>query len=342
MTEVIRIDNELKPTTNFKDGFYIPDRHILFPIVYPDLWEYIKNAKSSRWEADEIHLEKDIEDWINASEPVINIITHIMPFFATADNDITENCHMNFLEDCAGIPEIAYWYGEQAHQEIIHAETYALIIQQYLGSDVHKILSKQLNGDVIINKRKWLRNWMNKNEHPFAVRLAAFIFIEGVAFQTPFKLIYIICENGKFPGLLQSNDLISKDESKHMEFAVDLANKYLKTNKNGKFLDRDVIVKQWKEGIAIEEDFIRAAVPKPFGQISAKKMIQYLHFYADVVLGLMDYDPIYGEENPFKDMVLLGMNLDENQFTGRTTMYTTDSSNLISKKEDYNELLDEF
>ena len=331
----------MKESNCFIDGFNIPDRHILFPIVYHDLWEFIKNAKDSRWEADEIDVKQDIEDWKNASESIRRIITHIMPFFATADNDINENCQFNFLKDCKGIPEIEYWYTEQAHQEMIHAETYAKIIQEYLGSKTKKVLTEHLESDVILNKRKWLRKWMDSSKNSFPMRLAAFIFIEGVVFQTPFKLIYLICENGLFPGLLQSNDLISKDESKHMEFAITLI-KYLKKNKDGKFLDRNSIINIWKEGIKIEEEFIISAIPKPFRQISAEKMIQYLHFYADVVLDQMGYNPIYYEKNPFKDMVLLGMIVEEKQFEKRTTMYTTNNAKLISKDSDYVNLLKDF
>jgi len=312
-------------------------RVILFPIVHHDIWKIVCDSRDQMWTVDEIHFNKDIEDWKNVINGEKIIIEHILGFFAIADNLVIDNIMDNFKKEFP-VREIEAWFNLQSYQETIHAETYAKTIHEYFGSKSVKLLAKHMSLDIIKEKNDWVIKWMDAKKYSLAQRVAAFVFIEGIAFSSLFKLIDVLCKDGKFPGLRQSNELISRDESQHMIMGIHLLLNYMKKED----IDEKIILDIWKTGIKLEEKFIISAIPKSVGLLTQEKMINYVKYVADVVLVQMNIKPIYKVNNPFKEMKILGMVLEEKQFEIIPTNYTVGKSDMIGKKDDYDDLLDEF
>jgi ribonucleoside-diphosphate reductase beta chain len=290
------------------------DRFVILPIKYPEIWEMYKKCEASFWTAEEIDLSDDLKHWENLNPGEKHFISHILAFFAASDGIVNENLAVNFMSEVQ-LPEARCFYGFQIMMENIHSETYALLIDTYIKDPAEKDrLFHAIDTVPCVGKKaEWALRWINNGS--FAERLIAFAAVEGIFFSGSFCSIFWLKKRGLMPGLTFSNELISRDEGMHCEFACLLYR--MLDNKLSKEAATAIIT----DAVEIEKEFISDALPVSLIGMNAKLMSQYIEFVADRWLGELGYDKVYGASNPFDFMEMISLQGKTNFFEKRVGDY---------------------
>jgi len=292
------------------------DRFVLFPIQDNDIWSMYQRQVDCFWRAEEIDLSKDLTDWANLSADERHFISMVLAFFAASDGIVLENLAVRFMGDVQ-LPEARCFYGFQIAMENIHSQMYSVLIDTYIkdSEDKNKLFHAIDNYPCIMKKAAWARKWIGDNRSSFASRLVAFAAIEGIFFSGSFCAIYWIKKRGLMPGLTFSNELISRDEALHTEFAILLYRK-LKTK-----LTKKRVLEIIKEAVEIEKEFITEALPCRLIGMNATLMTQYIEFVADRLIVQLGYDKVYNVQNPFDFMELISVETKVNFFERTNSEY---------------------
>ncbi|MCC9017338.1 MULTISPECIES: ribonucleotide-diphosphate reductase subunit beta [Flavobacterium] len=292
------------------------NRFVIFPIKHHDIWEWYKKMEASFWTAEEIDLHQDLTDWNNKlSDDERYFIKHILAFFAASDGIVNENLAENFVNEVQ-YAEAKFFYGFQIMMENIHSETYSLLIDTYVKDEAEKAeLFNALEVFPAIGKKaEWALKWIESDS--FAERLIAFAAVEGIFFSGAFCSIYWLKKRGLMPGLTFSNELISRDEGVHCDFAVHLHNHHL-VNKVPKDRIKEIIV----DALNIEREFVTESLPVSLIGMNATLMTQYLEFVADRLLVELGCERVYGSANPFDFMDMISLQGKTNFFEKRVAEY---------------------
>ena len=292
------------------------NRLVIFPIKHHDIWEFYKSMEASFWTAEEIDLSQDLNDWNNKlSDEERYFVKHILAFFAASDGIVNENLAENFVNEVQ-YAEAKFFYGFQIMMENIHSETYSLLIDTYVKDEAEKDeLFNALDVFPAIKKKAdWAIQWIDSDS--FAERLIAFAAVEGIFFSGAFCAIYWLKKRGLMPGLTFSNELISRDEGVHCDFAVHLHNHHL-VNKVSKERIRTIIV----DALDIEREFITESLPVSLIGMNATLMIQYLEFVADRLLVELGCEREYNKSNPFDFMDMISLQGKTNFFEKKVAEY---------------------
>ena len=302
----------------FIEPLLTPDdnRYVMFPVKYNDVWDMYKRAIDSFWIVNEVNLAQDLKDWNGLNEDERNFIKMVLAFFAASDGVVTENLAVRFMNDVQN-SEVRAFYGFQIAIENIHSEMYSLLIDTYIKDDDEKtkLFEATTNYPCITKKFNWAKKWLDDKRSSFAKRLVAFAVVEGIFFSSSFACIYWIKKRGLMPGLTFSNELISRDEALHTEFAVLLYSKLVRK------LPKKKVVDIISEAVEIEKEFITEAIPCRMIGMNAKLMTQYIEFTADRLLLQLGYDKIYNSANPFDFMELISIESKVNFFERTNSEY---------------------
>ena len=292
------------------------DRFVIFPIQHDDLWEWYKKQQACFWTAEEIDLHSDLTDWNNKlSDDERYFIKHILAFFAASDGIVNENLAENFVNEVQ-FSEAKFFYGFQIMMENIHSETYSLLIDTYIKDEEEKTKLFQAIDvfPAIQKKAQWALKWIESDS--FAERLIAFAAVEGIFFSGSFCSIFWLKKRGLLPGLTFSNELISRDEGMHCDFAVHLHNNHL-VNKVPKERIKEIII----SALDIEREFITESLPVSLIGMNAKLMTQYLEFVTDRLLVEFECEKEYNSTNPFDFMEMISLEGKTNFFEKRVSEY---------------------
>lgn len=309
------------------------DRFVLFPIKHIQIWEMYKQAEASFWTAEEIDLAQDLNDWNNKlNNDEKHFIKSVLAFFAASDGIVNENLAINFLNEVQ-YPEARCFYGFQIMIENIHSETYSLLIDTYINDNTEKdrLFHAIDTFPAVGEKAKWALKWIENGN--FVERLVAFAAVEGIFFSGSFCSIFWLKKRGLMPGLSFSNELISRDEGLHCDFACLLYNQL--QNK----LPVDKVQEIITNAVSIEKEFVTEAIPVKLIGMNADLMCQYIEFVADRLLVALGCPKVYNASNPFDFMELISLQNKTNFFEKRVAEYQ--KSGVMSKKEDNAFSLDE-
>ena len=296
------------------------NRYVMFPIVDADIWKMYKKMMDCFWRAEEIDLSKDIKHWSTLNQNEQHFIKHILAFFAASDGIVLENLGQRFMNEVQ-LAEARAAYGFQIMMENIHSETYSLLIDTLVKEEREKTkLFEAINNFPCIKKKAdWAIKWINDKRSSFATRLIAFACVEGIFFSGAFCSIYWLKKRGLMPGLTFSNELISRDEGMHTDFAVLLFSKLEKKPKRAKILEI------FKDAVEIEKEFICEALPCKLIGMNSKLMSQYIEFVADRLLVQLGYNKHYKTSNPFDFMEMISLEGKTNFFEKRVGDYSLSS-----------------
>ena len=303
------------------------DRFVIFPIKHHDLWEWYKKCQACFWTAEEIDLHQDATDWNNKlNDDERYFIKHILAFFAASDGIVNENLAENFVSEVQ-YTEAKFFYGFQIMMENIHSETYSLLIDTYVKDEKEKnILFKAIeNFPAIKKKADWALKWIESPS--FAERLIAFAAVEGIFFSGAFCSIFWLKKRGLMPGLTFSNELISRDEGMHCDYAVHLHNKHLR-HKVSKKRITEILV----NALDIEREFITESLPASLIGMNSKLMTQYLEFVTDRLLVELECEKVYNSTNPFDFMDMISLQGKTNFFEKRVSEYQ--KAGILNKEKD--------
>ena len=307
-----------------------PNRFTVFPLEYTSLWELYKKAQMSNWTAEEIDFSKDMDDWESLSVNEQHFIKTILAFFAASDGIVFENINLNFASEVQ-ISEARSFYAYQQHNEMVHGETYSLLLDKYIRDLTEKeLLFRAIETIPCIKKKAdWAIQWFQGNL--FAERLIAFACVEGIFFSGSFCAIFWLKKRSLLPGLSFSNELISRDEGLHLEFAVELFH-LLKWKPKS-----TTIIEIIKSAVEIEKEFILEALPCKLIGMDSEKMSQYIEFVADRILKQLGVQPIWNAKNPFDFMENLALDGKTNFFEKRVGDYSkfADNSGPIEFDEEF-------
>lgn len=290
-------------------------RFCMFPVRYDPLWEMYKKAQASFWTAEEVDLSLDVQQWETLSDSEKHFITHVLAFFAASDGIVLENLAARFLNDVQ-IPEARAFYGFQIAMENIHSEMYSLLLETYIkdSKQKHRLFNAIENIPCVARKAKWAVDWIN-SATSFAERLVAFACVEGIFFSGSFCAIFWLKKRGLMPGLTFSNELISRDEGLHCDFACllySLLRKQLNWEKVHRIVD---------EAVEIETEFVCEALPCALIGMNSTLMSLYIQFVADRLLVALGCQRKYNVENPFDWMEFISLQGKANFFERRVGDY---------------------
>ena len=297
-----------------------PDRYVMFPLTDKSIWDAYKKQMDCFWRAEEIDLSQDLTHWQKLEDNEKHFIKMILAFFAASDGIVLENLGMRFLSEVQ-LPEARAAYGFQLMMENIHSETYSLLIDTYVKEKEEKTkLFKAIeNFPCVKKKADWSLKWISDKRSNFATRLLAFVCVEGIFFSGSFCAIYWLKKRGLMPGLTFSNELISRDEGMHTDFAVLLYSKLTKKAKKSK------VHELFKEAVNIEKEFICDALPCRLIGMNNNLMSQYIEFVADRLLVQLGYPKLYNVGNPFDFMEMISLDGKTNFFEKRVGDYSLSS-----------------
>jgi len=303
------------------------NRFVLFPIQHDDIWSFYKKAEASFWTAEEIDLSADQIDWeskLNDDER--HFVQHVLAFFAASDGIVNENLAENFLSEVQ-YTEAKFFYGFQIAMENVHSETYSLLIDTYIKdtADKNNLFNAIDTMDCVRKKADWALRWIENGS--FAERLVAFAAVEGIFFSGSFCSIFWLKKRGFMPGLAFSNELISRDEGLHCDFACLLYTQHL-VNKLSKEQVQNIIM----DAVEIEKEFILDALPVKLIGMNSDLMAQYIEFVADRLLLELGNDRLYNASNPFEFMEMISIQGKANFFERRVGEYQ--KAGVLSSKED--------
>ncbi|NOT37145.1 MAG: ribonucleoside-diphosphate reductase [Saprospiraceae bacterium] len=293
-----------------------PNRFVLFPIQHNDIWEIYKTSEANFWTAEEIDLVPDLVDWsekLNDNER--HFIKHVLAFFAASDGIVNENLAENMLRSVQ-YTEAKFFYGFQIMMENIHSETYSLLIDTYIKDNKEKdfLFNAIDNLPCVRKKADWALRWISQGS--FVEQLLAFAAVEGIFFSGSFCSIFWLKKRGLMPGLSFSNELISRDEGMHCDFACLLYNQHI-VNK----LPKDKVEQLIREAVEIEKEFVTDAIPVALIGMNAELMCQYIEFIADRLLVALGNNKIYNKDNPFDWMDLISIQGKTNFFEKKVGEY---------------------
>ncbi|KAL0434490.1 UNVERIFIED_CONTAM: Ribonucleoside-diphosphate reductase small chain A [Sesamum latifolium] len=314
-----------------------PQKYCMFPIKYPQLWEMYKKAEASFWTAEEVDLSQDVQHWETLSRSEKHFISHVLAFFAASDGIVLENLAARFLNDVQ-IPEARAFYGFQTAMENIHSEMYSLLLETYIkdSKEKHTLFNAVQNISCVAQKAKWALNWI-RSSSSFAERLVAFACVEGIFFSGSFCAIFWLKKRGLMPGLTFSNELISRDEGLHCDFACLLYSLLRKQ------LHWQRVHKIVQEAVEIETEFVCDALPCALIGMNSTLMSQYIKFVADRLLVALGCEKKYNVENPFDWMEFISLQGKANFFERRVGDYQKASvmSSLQDGSKNYEFKMDE-
>ena len=302
------------------------NRFVIFPIQHHDIWEWYKKMEASFWTAEEIDLHQDLDDWNNKlNKDEKYFIKHILAFFAASDGIVNENLAENFVNEVQ-YSEAKFFYGFQIMMENIHSETYSLLIDTYVKDDTekNKLFQAIEVFPAIKKKADWALRWIDSDS--FAERLIAFAAVEGIFFSGAFCSIFWLKKRGLMPGLTFSNELISRDEGVHCDFAVHLHNKHL-VNKVPQERIEEIIL----DALNIEREFVTESLPVSLIGMNAKLMTQYLEFVTDRLLTELGCPKQFNVTNPFDFMDMISLQGKTNFFEKRVSEYQ--KAGVLNKEE---------
>jgi ribonucleoside-diphosphate reductase subunit M2 len=306
------------------ESLLAPDdnRFVMFPIKYDDIWKMYQKQVDCFWRPEEIDLTKDLKDWDSLNDNERFYISMILAFFAASDGIVLENLATRFMNEVQ-ISEARAFYGFQIAMENIHSHTYSLLIETYIKDsyEKNKLFNAIEHFPSINKKAAWAQKWIHDNRSSFATRLIAFACVEGIFFSGAFCSIFWLKKRGLLPGLTFSNELISRDEALHCEFAVLLYSKLLK--KMSKARVHEII----KEAVEIEIEFICEALPCRLIGMNSQMMTQYIQFVSDRLCVQLGYEKIYNVANPCDFMELISLESKCNMFEASVSAYSLANKN---------------
>lgn len=300
-------------------------RFVLFPIQHDDIWQFYKKAEASFWTAEEIDLSQDLTDWENLNDGERHFITHVLAFFAASDGIVNENLAEHFVAEVQ-YTEAKFFYGFQIAIENIHSETYSLLIDTYVKDPQEKdhLFNAVETMDCVKKKADWALRWIDEGN--FQERLIAFAAVEGIFFSGSFCSIFWLKKRGLMPGLSFSNELISRDEGLHCDFACLLYTRHT-VNK----LPEEKVIEIITDAVAIEKEFVTDALPVNLIGMNADLMCQYIEFVADRLLNELIGKKIYNSTNPFDFMEMISLQGKTNFFEKRVGEYQ--KAGVMNKEE---------
>ncbi len=308
-------------------------RFVLFPIQHNQIWQMYKQAEASFWTAEEIDLSQDQKDWDNLNDGERHFISHVLAFFAASDGIVNENLVLNFMNEVQ-LAEAKCFYGFQIMMENIHSETYSLLIDTYIKDARQKdyLFNAIQTVPCVAKKADWALRWI-ESEH-FTERLIAFAAVEGIFFSGSFCAIYWLKQRGLMPGLSFSNELISRDEGLHCDFACMLYAEYMQNK-----LPHERVLEIITDAVTIEQEFITESLPVALIGMNANLMKQYIEFVADRLLNSLGLPKHYNAANPFAFMEMIGLQNKTNFFEKRVADYQ--KAGVMSNKDDQKFSVDE-
>ena len=311
-----------------------PNRFVLFPIVHDDIWAFYKKSEASFWTAEEIDLEADLVDWEKKlDDDERHFVKHVLAFFAASDGIVNENLAENFVAEVQ-YTEAKFFYGFQIMVENIHSETYSLLIDTYIKDTAEKnmLFNAIETLDCVKKKADWALRWIDNGN--FAERIVAFAAVEGIFFSGSFCSIFWLKKRGLMPGLSFSNELISRDEGLHCDFACLIYNEHIQNK-----LDPEDVKKIIVDAVDIEKDFVTDALPVRLIGMNSDLMTQYIEFVADRLLVELGCEKVYDATNPFDFMEMISLQGKTNFFEKRVGEYA--KAGVLTGKESQTFSLDE-
>ena len=291
------------------------DRFVIFPLQHLDIWDYYKKAQQVFWTAEEIDLSQDLTDWEKLNEGEKHFVKHVLAFFAASDGIVNENLAENFVAEVQ-YTEAKFFYGFQIMMENIHSETYSLLIDTYIKDkeEQNHLFNAIDTVPAVQKKAEWALKWIGSES--FVERLIAFAAVEGIFFSVSFCSIFWLKKRGLMPGLSFSNELISRDEGLHTDFAVHLYKNHIENK-----LSRERILEIIDSALVIEKEFITEALPVSLIGMISELMKQYLEYVSDRLLMDLGVGKIYNTENPFDFMANIALQNKTNFFEKRVADY---------------------
>ena len=307
--EIIQTENKAEPILKLNK-----ERFVLFPIKHDEIWKMYKKAEASFWTAEEIDLSSDLKDWEKLTSGERHFISHVLAFFAASDGIVNENLAVNFMREVQ-LPEARSFYGFQIMIENIHSETYSLLIDTYIKDpdEKRKLFNAIETVPCVKKKANWALRWIESKD--FIERPVAFAAVEGIFFSGSFCSIFWLKKRGLMPGLSFSNELISRDEGLHCDFAC-LLYKMIQNK-----LSKERIYEIITDAVEIEKEFVSDALPVDLIGMNSKLMCQYIEFVADRLLVTLGYPKLYHKTNPFDFMELISLQGKTNFFEKRVGEY---------------------
>lgn len=298
------------------------NRYVLFPIKHKEIWNMYHKMTKTVWFPEEIKLSGDREDWEKLNDDERFFIKNILAFFACSDSIVMENLVTRFTQEIQ-IPEVQGVYAYQNFIEFVHSNTYSLLIDTYIKDEAEKRRLFHAIDEVPAVKKKadWALKWIADKDSSLPTRLVAFLCVEGIYFSSSFCAIFWLKKRGLMPGLTFSNELISRDEGDHTDFAALLYSMLLPENR----LKQEMVYDIFKEAVAIEKEFISKSISCAMIGMNVDSMCQYVEFVGDRLLKQLGYDPLWGSENPFDFMELISLRNKNNFFEKRVAEYTSAS-----------------
>ena len=292
------------------------NRFVLFPIEHHDIWNYYKKAEASFWTAEEIDLSADLADWDKLNPGEQHFVKHVLAFFAASDGIVNENLAENFVSEVQ-YTEAKFFYGFQIMMENIHSETYSLLIDTYIKDkeEQNHLFNAIDTVPAVQKKASWALKWIGSES--FVERLVAFAAVEGIFFSGSFCSIFWLKKRGLMPGLSFSNELISRDEGMHTDFAVHLYNNHIEHK-----LSKERIIEIIDSALQIEKEFITEALPVSLIGMNSELMKQYLEYVSDRLFMDFGVGKVYNSENPFDFMKNIAMENKTNFFEKRVSEYS--------------------
>jgi ribonucleoside-diphosphate reductase beta chain len=302
------------------------NRLTIFPLKYEHIWELYKRAVASFWTVEELDLSKDIDDWVTLSDNERYFIKHVLAFFSSSDTIVNINLSERFVNEVKPL-EAKFVYSFQETIECIHSEAYSLLIDTYIKDpkEKHETFNAIQYIPCIKKKADWCFKWINDHEAPFAQRLLAFAIVEGIFFSGAFCSIFWLKEKGKMPGLCFSNELISRDEGLHVEFAVMLY--HMIHNQ----LSESTVHEMFKDAVSVEKEFIIDSIPCALLGMNSDLMSTYIEFVADRLLTQLGYEKMFNVHNPFPFMERISLESKANFFEQRESSYSKANVGLKNK-----------
>merc|ERR1719423_572333 len=310
-----------------------PSRFVILPIQYDSIWKMYKKAMASFWTAEEVDLGQDLKDWDRLKDEEQYFIKHVLAFFAASDGIVNENLVERFMQEVQ-VPEARCFYGFQIAIENIHSEMYSLLIDTYVkDSEEKKYLFNAIETVPAVKKKaNWALNWINSENSAYAERIIAYASVEGIFFSGSFAAIFWLKKRGLMPGLTFSNELISRDEGLHTDFACLLYS--LLQNRPS----QERVYEIFEEAVKIEKDFVCESLPVELIGMNSKLMCEYIEFVADRLLFCLGYPKLFKASNPFDFMNLISLQGKTNFFEKRVGEYQRAGVMSGLNKEESNQL----
>ncbi|XP_037923825.1 ribonucleoside-diphosphate reductase subunit M2 [Hermetia illucens] len=307
----IDFDPELEPL--LKEN---PRRFVIFPIQYPDIWNMYKKAEASFWTVEEVDLSKDMDDWNNLTSSERHFVSHVLAFFAASDGIVNENLVERFSQEVQ-VTEARCFYGFQIAMENVHSEMYSILIDTYVKNPTERefLFNAIETLPCVKKKADWALAWISSKSATFAERIIAFAAVEGIFFSGSFAAIFWLKKRGIMPGLTFSNELISRDEGLHCDFAC-LMYKYLVQKPSN-----ERVIEIISEAVRIEQEFLTDALPVAMIGMNCTLMSQYIEFVADRLLNELNVSKVYNTPNPFPFMELISLEGKTNFFEKKVGEY---------------------